>query len=200
MTLSIRGRGKPKRNHCAEQRPGGSVELTLDEKRPKVRVAGPAQRGRGFVMFIALLGYIGTMVAAFAMLVVVWHHVIGPPQLETVRQQPRPIGAVTQAAPPVQQPGPWGPAVVHKADEGADVAASVEDARLAAAQAAAAEKAKRLKQARYQKRKEQERKEQEQLARQRDDRQYSTALGYNQEPTQEVAPAPVFSMFGPRRF
>jgi hypothetical protein len=148
-------------------------------------------------MFIALLGYIGTMVAAFAMLVVVWHHVIGPPQLETVRQQPRPIGAVTQAAPPVQQPGPWGPAVVHKADDGgADAAVSAEeDARLAAAQAAAAEKAKRLKQARYQKRK-----EQEQLARQRDDQQYSTALGYNQEPTQEAAPAPVFSLFGPRRF
>jgi hypothetical protein len=145
-------------------------------------------------MFIALLGYIGTMVAAFAMLVVVWHHVIGPPQLETVRQQPRPIGAVTQAAPPVQQPGPWGPAVVHKADDVAD-AASVEDARVAAAQAAAAEKVKRLKQARYQKRK-----EQEQLARQRDDQQYSTALGYNQEPTQDVAPAPVFSLFGPRRY
>jgi hypothetical protein len=151
-------------------------------------------------MFIALLGYIGTMVAAFAMLVMVWHHVVGPPQLETVRQQPRPIGAVTQAAPPVQQPGvqqlgAWGPAVIHKADDAADAAASAEDARLAAAQAAAAEKAKRLKEARYQKRK-----EQEQLARQRDDQQYSTALGYNQEPTQEVAPAPVFSLFGPRRF
>jgi septal ring factor EnvC (AmiA/AmiB activator) len=99
---------------------------------------------------------------------------------------------VTQAAPPVQQPGPWGPAVVHKADDVAD-AASVEDAGVAAAQAAAAEKAKRLKQARYQKRK-----EQEQLARQRDDQQYSTALGYNQEPSQ--ASAPVFGMFGPRRF
>jgi hypothetical protein len=146
-------------------------------------------------MFVALLGYIGTMVATFAMLVVLWHRVIGPPQLETVRQQPRPIGAVTLAVPPVQQPGPWGPAVIHKADDGADAAASVEDARLAAAQAAAAEKAKRLKQARYQKRK-----EQEQLARQRDDQQYSTALGYNQEPTQDVAPAPVFSLFGPRRF
>ena len=147
-------------------------------------------------MFIALLGYIGTMVAAFAALVVVWHQVIGPPQLATVRQQPRPIGAVTQAAPPVQQPGAWGPAVIHKADDGADAAAaSAEDARLAAAQAAAAEKAKRLKQARYQKRK-----EQEQLARQSGDQQYSTALGYNQEPTQDVAPAPMFSMFGPRRF
>ena len=145
-------------------------------------------------MIIALLGYIGTMVAAFVTLVMVWHHVIGPPQLETVRQQPRPIGAVTLAVPPVQQPGPWGPAVIHKADEGADAAASLEDARLAAAQAAA-EKAKRLKQARYQKRK-----EQEQLTRQRDDQQYSTALGYNQEPRQDVAPAPVFSMFGPRRF
>ncbi|MGA8497616.1 MAG: hypothetical protein WB764_19170 [Xanthobacteraceae bacterium] len=151
-------------------------------------------------MFIALLGYIGTMVAAFAALVVVWHHVVGPPQLETVRQQPRPIGAVTLAAPPVQQPGvqqlgAWGPAVIHKADEGADAAASEEDARLAAAQAAAAEKAKRLKQARYQKRK-----EQEQLARQSGDQQYSAALGYNQEPSQTPAPAPVFGLFGPRRF
>ena len=146
-------------------------------------------------MFIALLGYIGTMVAAFATLVVVWHHVIGPPQLEAVRQQPRPIGAVTQAATPVPQPGAWGPAVIHKADDGADAAASAEDARLAAAQAAAAEKAKRLKQARYQKRK-----EQEQLARQRDDQQYSAALGYDQERSQAIAPAPVFSLFGPRRF
>jgi hypothetical protein len=144
-------------------------------------------------MIIALLGYIGTMVAAFAMLVVVWHHVIGPPQAEAVRQQPRPIGAVTQAATPVPQPGAWGPAIIHKADETADAAASVEDARLAAAQAAAAEKARRLKQALYQKHK-------EQLARQRDDQQYSTALGYNQEPSQAVAPAQVFSMFGPRRF
>jgi len=143
-------------------------------------------------MFIALLGYIGTMVAAFVTLVVVWHHVIGPPQSEAVRQQPRPIGAVTQAAAPTPQPGAWGPAVIHKADEGA--AASIEDAGVATAQAADAEKAKRLKQARYQKRK-----EQEQLARQRDDQQYS-ALGYNQEPSQDVAPAPAFSIFGPRRF
>jgi hypothetical protein len=151
--------------------------------------------GAEFVMFIALLGYIGTMVAAFATLVVVWHHVIGPPQSEAVRQQPRPIGAVTQAATPAPQPGAWGPAVIHKANEAADAAASVEDAGLAAAQAAAAEKAKRLKQARYQKRK-----EQEQLARQRDDQQYSTTLGYNQEPSQDVAPAPAFSLFGPRHF
>lgn len=146
-------------------------------------------------MFIALLGYIGTMVAAFAMVVVVWHHVMGPPQSETVRQQPRPIGAVAQAVPAVQQPGSWGPAIILKADDGADAAASADDARLAAAQAAAAEKAKRLKQARYQKRK-----EQEQLARQRDDQQYSATLGYAQEPSQAVAPAPVFGMFGPRRF
>ena len=145
-------------------------------------------------MIIALAGYIGTMVAAFVTLVVVWHHVIGPPQLETVRQQPRPIGAVTQAGPPVQQPGPWGPAIIHKADDGADAAASVEDARLAAAQAAAAEKAKRLKQARYQKRK-----EQEQLARQRGDQQYSTALGYDQD-QRDVSQPSGFSFFGPRRF
>ena len=144
-------------------------------------------------MFIALLGYIGTMVAAFVTLVVVWHHVIGPPQLETVRQQPRPIGAVTQAAPPVPQPGAWGPAVIHKADEGADAAQpSAEDARLAAAQAAAAEKAKRLKQARYQKRK-----AQEQLARQRDDQQY--ALSYDQDP-RDVSQPTGFNFFGPRRF
>lgn len=195
MALAIRRRRKPKRNHYAEQHPGDRVELTLDEKRPKVRVVRSAHRGRGFVMFVALLGYIGTMVAAFATLVVVLHHVIGPPQLETVRQQPRPIGAVTLAVPPVQQPGPWGAAVIHKADDGADAAASLEDAGVAAAQAAAAEKAKRLKQARYQKRK-----EQEQLARQRDDQQYSATLGYAQEPSQVVAPAQVFGLFGPRRF
>jgi len=145
-------------------------------------------------MFIALLGYIGTMVAAFATLVVVWHHVIGPPQLEAVRQKAGAIGAVTQAAPPMRQPGAWGPAVIHKADEGADAAASAEDARLAAAQAAAAEKAKRLRQARYQKRK-----AQEQLARQRDDQQYSTAFGYAQEPRDDSQPSG-FSFFGPRRF
>jgi len=145
-------------------------------------------------MFIALLGYIGTMVAAFATLVVVWHHVIGPPQSEAVRQQPRPIGAVTQAAPPVPRPGAWGPAVIHNADEGADAAVNADDARLAAAKAAAAEKAKRLKQARYQKRK-----EQEQLARQRDDQQYSTALGYDQEP-RDVSQPSGFNLFGPRRF
>jgi hypothetical protein len=144
-------------------------------------------------MFIALLGYIGTMVAAFATLVVVFHHVIGPTQMETVRQ-PHPIGAVTQATPPVQKPGAWGPAVIHKADDGADAAARAEDARLAAAQAAAAEKAKRLKQARYQKRK-----EQEQLARQRDDRQYSAALGYDQEPRDFSQPSGL-NFFGPRRF
>src|ERR1700692_2130868 len=146
-----------------------------------------------FVMIIALAGYIGTMVAAFAMLVVVLHHVIGPPQSEAVRQQPRPIGAVALAVPPVQQPGPWGPPVIHKADEGAGGGGSLEDARLAAAQAAA-EKAKRLKQARYQKRK-----EQEQLTRQRDDQQYSAALGYNQEP-RDVSQPSGFNFFGPRRF
>ena len=198
MALGIRRRGKPKRNHCAEQHPRGCVEPTLDWTRVQsFGVHAGLLRGaaRGFVMIIALAGYIGTMVAAFVTLVVVWHHVIGPPQLETVRQQPRPIGAVTQAAPPLQQPGPWGPAIIYKADDGADAAASAEDARLAAAKAVAAEKAKRLQQARYQKRK-----EQEQLARQRDDQQYSAALGYNQEPSQAVVPAPVFGLFGPRRF
>jgi len=144
-------------------------------------------------MFIALIGYIGTMVAAFVTLVVVWHQVIGPTQLEAVRQHPRAIGAVARVAPPVQQPGPWGPAVIHKADDGADAAAAAaEDARLAAAKAAAAEKAKRLKQARYLKRKEQE-------ARQRDEQQYSTALGYDQEGRDASQPSG-FNFFGPRRF
>jgi hypothetical protein len=134
------------------------------------------------------------MVAAFVTLVVVWHHVIAPTQLEAVRQHPRAIGAVARVAPPVPQPGPWGPAVIHKADDGADAATAAEDARLAAAKAAAAEKAKRLKQARYQKRK-----EQEQLTRQRDDQQYSTALGYDQEPRDASQPSG-FNFFGPRRF
>jgi hypothetical protein len=123
-------------------------------------------------MFIALLGYIGTMVAAFVTLVVVWHHVIGPPQAETVREQPGPIGAVVQTVP-------------------AAAPASAEDARAPAAKVAAAENAKRLKQARYLKRR-----EREQLARRRDQQQYS-ALGYDQEP-RDIPPP--FNAFGPRRF
>jgi hypothetical protein len=143
-------------------------------------------------MVIAVAGYIGTMLAAFMVLVTMWHHVIGGRQFETVRQQPQRIGAVRQAAPAMPEPGRWGPAVVHKADEGSDAAASAQvDAQLAAAKAAAAEKARRLRLAREQRRK-------EELARQRDDQQYSPTLGYQQEQPQSFAQP--FSPFGPRRF
>ena len=150
-------------------------------------------------MVIALLGYIGTMLAAFVALVMMWHQVVGPSHQEAARQPSRPIGAVAQVAPPAQQPatppgalpgalpGTWGPQIVHKPD----ATANADDAAAAAAQAAALDKAKRLKQARVQKRK-------EQLARQRDDQQY--ALGYDQEAPQSNSPQQQFNFFGQRRF
>jgi hypothetical protein len=140
-------------------------------------------------MIIALIGYVGTMVAALAVLIVVWHNVLGPPQVETVHQQPHLIGAVISATVPVKSPGPSAAPVNRQADDGA-AAASTDDARLAA-KAVAAERAKRLKVAQRRK---------EQLARQRDDQQFSAALGYNQEPSQEPSAPRLFDVFGSRRF
>ena len=151
-------------------------------------------------MILALLGYIGTMVAAFVAVVVAWHAVIGPSQTETVRQPPHAIGAVAGPTDAVlaKPSGQWGPLVIHKADDGAD-AASADDARAAAEKQADAdaEKAKRARQAYYKKRK-------EQLARQQQDQQYPV-LGYNQERpsdqqrSQDFSSGP-FNLFGPRRF
>jgi hypothetical protein len=165
-----------------------------------------------FVMAVALAGYITTMVAAFIVVVMAWHHVIGPPEMEKVRQLPHPIGAVTRddtAPVPATQPGTqpgalgtstWVPPVMHKADDGSDTA-SADDAQAAAVKQAAAEaeKAKRQRQARAQKRK-------EQLARQQQDQQSSTtALGYDQDLSNdqqrsEDFSGPFFNLFGPRRF
>jgi hypothetical protein len=172
-------------------------------------------------MIVALLGYVGTMLVAFVVLVMAWHHVLGPAQMEKVQQVPRPIGAVARDAGPAPQPGTiqpggtladgtwaggtWGPRVVHKADDRSDTAGADDAATAAAKQAAEAEKARRQRQARNQKRK-------EQLARQQQDQQYSTALGYDQERPQgfssgqsssgQVSPGsgPLFNLFGPRRF
>ncbi len=168
-------------------------------------------------MAVALAGYITTMVAAFIVVVMAWHHVIGPPQMEKVRELPRPIGAVTRddtAPVPATQPGTqpgtsqpgtlgtstWGPPVAHKADDGSDTA-SADDAQAAVVKQAAAEaeKAKRQRQARAQKRK-------EQLARQQQDQPYSTtALGYDQDQSNDQQRSqdfsgPFFNLFGPRRF
>jgi NAD dependent epimerase/dehydratase family enzyme len=144
-------------------------------------------------MAMALAGYLGTMMAALVALMTLWNSIIGPPALEKLRPQPHPVVLIAQDFPTAKQPGPWGPPVVHGVDEASNAA---EDAHLAAAKDAAAEKAKQqLKQARYQKRK-------EQLARQRQDQdqQFSTALGYDQQPPQDISSASVFSAFGPRRF
>jgi hypothetical protein len=143
-------------------------------------------------MAMALAGYLGTMMAALVALVTLWNSIIGPPALERIRQQPHPVVAIAPDAPAAKQPGPWGPPVVHGVDDASETA---EDAHMAAARDAAAEKTKRLKQVRYQKRK-------EQLALQRQDQyqQFSTALGYDQQPPQDNSPASVFSAFGPRRF
>ena len=197
-------------------------------------------------MLVAFVGYIATMVVALAAVVAAWFVVIGPPTPVT-HQPPRPaigqIGRTTalETAPPQQpktqsaqqaqpaQSGTWGPAVVHRADEGAATTAA-DEAGAAAEHAAAAEKAKQLKTARYRKRKEQEaRQRQEQQAQQgqEDDqrgqygrtyskqdndqyeqsgrtysRPYSTALGYDREgPRDRPPPRPLpFFFFGPPRY
>jgi hypothetical protein len=149
-------------------------------------------------MAMALAGYLGTMMAALVALMTLWNSIIGPPTLERIRPQPHPVvviaqGSPEQVFPTAKQPGPWGPPVVHGVDEASNTA---EDAHVAVAKDAAAEKAKQqLKQARYQKRK-------EQLARRRQDQdqQFSTALGYDQQPPQDVSSVSVFDAFGPRRF
>jgi hypothetical protein len=130
---------------------------------------------------MALTAYAGTMAAALTVLMVLWNSIVGPPVLEKVRQPPHPVvrvfapdNPITAAATTPAQPGRWGPAIIHKAADGADIA-SVEDARIAAAKVAAAEKARHLKVARQQKRRE------EMLARQREQQEYSTALGYGRE-------------------
>jgi hypothetical protein len=164
-----------------------------------------------FAVVVALIGYVGTMAVALFALVAAWFAVIGPPS-PAAHQPPRQaigeIGrtAALQAQPGTPQPGPWGPAVVHRADD-ATAATEGDDAR-AAAEQAAAEKAKQIKLAR-------QRKRQEQLARQRQEQQdrqqdwqyaepssqsYSTALGYDREGGRDRSPPPAFNAFGPRRF
>jgi predicted transcriptional regulator len=149
-------------------------------------------------MAMALAAYAGTMATALAVLVALWNGIIGPPQLERIQQQPHAVVHVVAAVPPTaaeaalpEQPGRWGPAVVHRPTEGVDVA-SVEDARVAAAKQAAAIKARHVRLARDQKRRD------EVLARQREQQDYTTAaLGYAQERPQL---AQQFGLFNQSRF
>lgn len=186
---------------------------------------------------MAFVGYIATMTVALVAVVAAWFVVIGPPP-PAAHQLPRPaigqIGYTTalEAAPQPKtqsaqqalrtqqaQSGTWGPAVVHRAADGA-AAADADENRAAAEQAAAAEKAKQLKTARYRKRKEQEarqRQEHQAQQEQQDDhygqygrtysRSHSTALGYDQESPRgydregprDRPPPPPFFLFGPSR-
>lgn len=140
-------------------------------------------------MGMALTAYAGTMATALAVLVVLWNAIIGSPQNDRVQQQLHPVVHVAAAAqsiigeakaaeaPIPEQPGRWGPAVIHKPVDGVDVA-KVEDLRIAAAKQAAAAKARHVRLAREQKRRN------DMLARQREQQDYTTALGYGQETPQ----------------
>jgi hypothetical protein len=150
-------------------------------------------------MAFVLLGYFGTMVTALAVLMTLLSGVLTSYPMAR-KPQPYPVPAMAQTArfdggAAGKTPGRWGPAIVHKApdDANATVASAAADAQLAAAKQAAADKAKRLKQARDQKRK-------DELARARDTQEYSTALGYDQEPPQQASYGSPFNLFGPRRF
>jgi hypothetical protein len=149
---------------------------------------------------MALAAYAGTMATALTVLVMLWNSVIGPPKLARVQQQPHAIvhvaapaqalTAMTAEAATPEQPGRWGPAVIHKPTEGVDIA-SAEEARIAAAKQAAGAKARHLRVAREQKRRD------EVLARQREQQDYTTALGYGQERPQY---AQQFGPFSQGRF
>jgi hypothetical protein len=152
-------------------------------------------------MALALLGYFGTMVTALVVLMTLLSGVLTSyPVARKPRPYPVPVIARTaqrDRSDAERTPARWGPAVVHKVPDDASAAASAAaDAQLAAAKQAAADaadKAKRLKLARDQKRK-------DELARARDTEEYSTALGYGQEPPQQAPFGSPFNLLGPRRF
>ncbi|HUD86021.1 MAG TPA: hypothetical protein VMR17_06180 [Xanthobacteraceae bacterium] len=149
-------------------------------------------------MALALLGYFGTMVTALAVLMTLLSGVLTSYPVAK-KPQPYPVPVMAQIAQPDSSdagktPGRWGPAIVHKAPDDASAASSgAADAQLAAAKQAAADKAKQLKLARDQKRK-------DEMARAPDPQEFSTALGYGQEPPQQPSYGSPFNPFGPRRF
>jgi len=158
-------------------------------------------------MALALLGYFGTMVTALAVLMTLLSGVLTS-YPGARKPQPYPVPVMAQIAQPDSSdagktPGRWGPAIVHKAPDDASTAAAASaaaaDAQLAAAKQAAADKAKQLKLARDQKRKD-DLLRKEDLARARDTQEYSTALGYGQEPPQQTPFGPPLNLFGPHRF
>ena len=164
-------------------------------------------------MAMALAGYMGTMVAALTVLMMLWNSVIGPPSAEKLFQPRHAIVAVQEEAQPQnaamrtaardEVSGRWGPAVIHRGSEDAD-AAEAAQTRLIEAKLAA-EKAKRVAAARQQKRKWLAQRQQAiQEARAQQDstaRDSAPALGYAQEAQQEPQPQRVpFNILASRRF
>jgi hypothetical protein len=181
--------------------PESSNFSSLSAAKTQWRGNGAVAGALSSVMAVVLLSYFSTMVAALVALMLLLNTVLSSSVMQRVKPQPYPVAAMTQTAAPEQQaavseqqaaasekqPGPWGPAIIHKAiDDSATV--NADDLRLAAAKQAAAEKSKRLKVARNQKLN-------EDLAGRRQDQEYSTALGYAQDQRQ-----PALDLFGPRRF
>jgi hypothetical protein len=147
-------------------------------------------------MALALLGYFGSMVAAFAVLMTLLNIFFAYSPLERTRPQPHPLPVIAQTAAPEENLSARGPPVVHgaadisvaKNTEDTSVAKNTEEVRTADAVRADAEKSKRLKLARLRKR--------QMLARQREQVQAPTVLGYAQEPSYGQA----WSPFAARRF
>jgi hypothetical protein len=162
-------------------------------------------------MALALLGYFGTMVTALAVLMTLLASVLTTYQT-TKRPLSYPMAVIEQTAQsqpsndPITSSGRWGPPGIHRPTEAATLA-SAEDPQSVAAKQAAADKAKRLKQARDQKRQQDLARQElarQQLTGQRDDRAYSTALGFASEQTQTQQTSStalnLFDFFGSRRF
>jgi hypothetical protein len=151
-------------------------------------------------MAAILLGYFTTMVATLVAIMMLLNNVLSSGMMERVHHHPYPAVAQAlaldnkQAAATDkqtgQQTGPSESVIGHK--ETTLQMLGVAPARLATAKPPLPDRNQRQKSALNQTHK-------EDAAERRQDKEYSLALGYAQEP-QRQAGGPLFDLFGPRRF
>jgi hypothetical protein len=140
-----------------------------------------------YAMAMALVGYVGSMAAALAILVVLLNSFIIPSSLRTARQQPHPVLPIAQSATPekVARPeskiGQWGPPVAP----GMASVPTTEDAEGVRMQKPLRVNTKEYKRARLA-----ELRQRKLIAHQNRETEYSAALGYQQETTYDWRRSP----------
>jgi hypothetical protein len=152
-------------------------------------------------MAITLLGYFSTMAATLVALMMLLNNVLSSGVMERAHHKPYPYPVFAQAAAPdnkqaavTDKPSePSAAAIGDKAGKPSQTEV-VAPARLASAKQLAPDRNQRQKLAVSQSRK-------EDAAGRQQDREYSLALGYAQEPQQEQRQSgQLFDLFGSRRF